>query len=418
MNPSFIHKIDRWFGAGLCLLLTITRRINSTLFISKKKPHSIQKIIFLKWIEQGATVLAYDALEEAIVRVGKKNVYFCVFQSNQEILKILNIIPTENIISIRNDSFFNFVVDCTHSILRIRRLNIDASVDMEFFARGTTIFAYLSGARSRVGLHQFRAEGPYRGDLLTHRILWNPYLHITQAYRTLVEALFEEPSQEPLAKFPVITESRKLPEFKPTEKELSRVVELLKTQRKEIFTGPIVILNPNAGDLLPIRKWESARFIELGRKLLREHSKMTIILTGNASEQQSTQKIAIAIAPSRVLSIAGQVTLRELLTVYTLSDVMITNDSGPGHFASLTEIESIVIFGPETPKLFGSLSQHSHAIWVGFACSPCVSPLNHRRSPCNDNVCMKAVSVEMVYAKVNQLLEKSRLKKRPDLGVA
>ena len=32
--------------------------------------------------------------------------------------------------------------------------------------------------------------------------------------------------------------------------------------------GPIVVLNPNASDLLPLRKWETARFGELATRIL------------------------------------------------------------------------------------------------------------------------------------------------------
>jgi len=34
---------------------------------------------------------------------------------------------------------------------------------------------------------------------------------------------------------------------------------------------------------------------------------------------------------------------------------MLTNDSGPAHFASITNMHTFVIFGPETPALYGSL---------------------------------------------------------------
>ena len=41
--------------------------------------------------------------------------------------------------------------------------------------------------------------------------------------------------------------------------------------------------------------------------------------------------------------------------LYTLSELLITNDSGPAHFASMTPITVITLFGPETPLLFRAL---------------------------------------------------------------
>jgi len=39
---------------------------------------------------------------------------------------------------------------------------------------------------------------------------------------------------------------------------------------------------------------------------------------------------------------------------YNISAVLVTNDSGPAHFSAITPIRSIVLFGPETPRLYGS----------------------------------------------------------------
>ena len=87
--------------------------------------------------------------------------------------------------------------------------------------------------------------------------------------------------------------------------------------------------------------------------------------------------------------LAGRTTLRELFAVYDACDVLLTNDSGPGHFSSLTDIHTIVLFGPETPALYGPLGRNAHVLYTGLACSPCVNALNHRFSPCQNNVCMQ-----------------------------
>ena len=61
---------------------------------------------------------------------------------------------------------------------------------MEFFSRASAIFAFLTGAAIRVGLHRFTGELPYRGNLMTHRIQYLPQLHISTQYSVLVEAAF------------------------------------------------------------------------------------------------------------------------------------------------------------------------------------------------------------------------------------
>ena len=101
---------------------------------------------------------------------------------------------------------------------------------------------------------------------------------------------------------------------------------------------------------------------------------------------------------------AGRTSLRDLIVLYTLADVLVTNDSGPGHFASLTEIDAVVLFGPETPALFAPLGGRAHVVWAGLACSPCVSAFNYRLSPCRNNVCMQAITVDQVSGKVREAL--------------
>ena len=135
---------------------------------------------------------------------------------------------------------------------------------------------------------------------------------------------------------------------------------------------------------------------------------LSIIITGSPAEAASGEEMARAIGKDRAVSVAGLTTLRELAVLYTLADVMITNDSGPAHFACLTNIDVVVLFGPETPTLYGPLGNRSHVIWAGLACSPCVSAFNHRLSPCRDNVCMRAITVEQVYAKTMELLERRK----------
>ena len=88
----------------------------------------------------------------------------------------------------------------------------------------------------------------------------------------------------------------------------------------------------------------------------------------------------------------------------------------PGHFASMTPIDSIVLFGPETPALFGPTGADSHVIWAGLACSPCVNALNHRFSVCNNNVCMQEITVERVSEMVGALL-RSRRRDKPKLDI-
>ena len=405
MKPNTIRMIDAWLGRPLCLILTLFRYFLSAFGKKREGLTKPEKILFLKLVEQGSTVLAYRALLQAVKKVGKENVYFCVFEDNRFILDILDIVPGRNVFPIRQTNLIVFIYDTVRFLLKVRTLGIDAVIDMEFFSRASAIFSYLSGARFRVGLHRFTRDAPYRGDLMTHRIQYNPYIHAANYFLMLVETLDHDPEEIPLLKASADTADIVNPDFCPLDQETVQVRDLIKRSFEQEPKGPIVLLNPNAGDMMPLRKWEGSRFVDLGKKILSQSNDISIIFTGMKAEQESTESLCRSVGSPRAISLAGKTTIRELMVLYTLSDVLVTNDSGPAHFASMTDISVIVMFGPETPQLYRPLGRNTHVLWSGIYCSPCVSVCNHRFSPCTDNVCMKKISVEQVFLEVKRCMD-------------
>jgi ADP-heptose:LPS heptosyltransferase len=373
-----------------------------------------RKILFLKFIEQGATVLAQDAIRRATQAVGRDNVFFCVFENNRAILDVLDSVPAANIISIRDSRLTTFAVDFLKAAATVRRRRINTVIDMEFFSRASAIFAFLTGAAIRVGLHRFTGELPYRGDLMTHRVQYLPQVHISQQYSVLVETAFHDPREVPMLKAPLTPSRSELPRFVPEANELQRMRERIGGEGRQ----PIVVLNPNASDLLPLRKWQTQKFKALAERVLAAYPSSMIVLTGAPSERAAADALCRDLGSRRVISMAGQTSLRELLTLYSVADVLVTNDSGPGHFSSLTPVRAIVLFGPETPRLFGPLTPTSTVIWKELACSPCVSVFNHRLSPCTNNVCMQSITVDEVFAAIQSAAEDRKLLRQAGIGHA
>ena len=104
MGISTSQRTDRWVGAPLCAILTVLRRI----FESARRPgpRQVERILFVKFAEQGSTVLAYPAILRAIELVGRENVYVVVFEDNRFILDAMEIIPYQNVIA--RDLFQSF----------------------------------------------------------------------------------------------------------------------------------------------------------------------------------------------------------------------------------------------------------------------------------------------------------------------
>ena len=272
-------------------------------------------------------------------------------------------------------------------------------MDLEFFARSSAAFTFLTGAHRRVGFQTFFGEGPYRGDLMTHRLLYNPYLHTSQIFALMVEALHADARQLPT--FGVQPPDTDVGEgaFLPRSEEVEAVRGIIQQASGGRGVGaPLLLLNANASDLLPLRRWAPERYVELARRLLAEFPEACVVFTGAPGEAAAAELLVAKVSSERCFSLAGKTTLRQLLVLYTLSELLVTNDSGPAHFASLTLAHVVTLFGPETPRLFGARTPRNVALYAGVACSPCVNAYNNRQSPCRNNVCMQAITVDDVFA--------------------
>jgi ADP-heptose:LPS heptosyltransferase len=180
------------------------------------------------------------------------------------------------------------------------------------------------------------------------------------------------------------------------------------TVRAMLLGGPLILLNPNASDLLPLRRWPGERYVDLARRLLAQFPEAQLGFTGAPEEAAETERLVREVNSKRCICLGGRTTLRQLMVLYTLAEILVTNDSGPAHFAALTPIHVVTLFGPETPALFAARTPRHEAIWLGLGCSPCVSAYNNRQSPCQDNVCMKQISVEQVFQEVCKIYARRR----------
>jgi ADP-heptose:LPS heptosyltransferase len=404
MNIAAMRRIDVWAGVPVCFFLTAIHKLAG--IFHPTKPRAIRKILFVKPAEQGATVLAYPAIIKAIEKVGCENVYFVVFQNNRHILDIMDVVPGGNIITVQSHGVLSTSVSFLRAIMRIRKEKIDTVLDFEFFARVSAIICYLSGAERRIGLRSYNGAAGYRGDLFTHPIPYNSHIHTIETYRILFDAI-DAPMQElPALDLKARTEhAYDLPKFRPGPQDIKEAEELLRRKFGQARSGPVIILNANAGDMLPLRCWPRQNYTLLAHLLLGKYPQANIVLTGSAEEAEPTVEIASQVKSNRCVSIAGETSLRQLMTLYTMAGILVTNDSGPAHFASLTPIHTIVLFGPETPLLFAPKSPRTCAIEAGLACSPCISVLDGRRTKCRNNICMKAIAVERVFSETCRIYE-------------
>ena len=409
MNPDFMRKIDRLLGIPLCFLLSMWKALTSF----KKCPQNTirqhqTKILFLKLSEIGASLLSYPALKNAEEYWPECEIFFLVFAENKKSVSLLSEVGEENVFTIRSHNLLLFLFDICRRIVQIRRMKLDVVIDLEFFSRVSAILVALFNARAAAGFDRFTMEGLYRGNnIFSHPVQFNPHLHVALSYLSLVEALGQEKPQVPYLKLhaPEISDLE-LPHFKPNPGQIKHVREMIHNAHPDVQkTDKLIILNVNASELLPLRRWPLEHFIELGRRFL-ENQEVFLIFIGIEPDMPDACRVIEALGSQRCVNFVGKTSLTDLLTLFSICDLMVTNDSGPPHFACLTDLPTLTFFGPETPEVFGPLGKNKVSISSGLFCSPCVSALNHRNSPCDNNICMQQLSVDTVYGACEELLRR------------
>ena len=399
-----MRAVDFWIGIPLCFLLTLAVRIQRLFGFARVPADPPQNILFIQLAEMGTMVVAYPALRQARERYPEATLHFLCFQQIRPSVEMLEIIPADNIITIDEGSAFSFVRDTLLFPWRARRRRIDTIINMEAFVRYSTALGFLSGARRRVGFHRFNQEGLYTGDLLTHNVWFNSHIHTAHTFLDLVHAVASPEQQVPRVKRPRASDRLDVPKIATDPVTADGIWRKLKAVNPDIDPRhKLVVLNPNASQRFPMRRMPLELFADLARRLL-EDPEVYILVTGVASERPDAQYICSRVASPRVLDLTGATTMRELLHVFDLSRVLVSNDSGPAHFACLTRVHVIVLFGPEIPERYRPLAASVDVVHTGYTCSPCIGPFNQRLSPCNDNLCMKSIDIQEVCGLVRARL--------------
>ena len=136
---------------------------------------------------------------------------------------------------------------------------------------------------------------------MTHRVAYNPYLHTSDLFATLVRAL-----DHPADRFPTLPETppdrSTRGRYDPPASDLDAVRRLVCDLAGRPAVPPLVLLNANCGDLLPLRRWEAARYVELARRLIVARPELLIAFTGQAHEAAEAERLVREVSSPRARS--------------------------------------------------------------------------------------------------------------------
>ncbi|NII52406.1 glycosyltransferase family 9 protein [Frigoribacterium endophyticum] len=199
----------------------------------------------------------------------------------------------------------------------------------------------------------------------------------------------------------------------PTPAELERGAELLGRSGAGGDGRPVVALHPGASD--PRRRWSPDRFGHLAARL--SHHGVRAVVVGEGEDVALADRI-VAVARAReprraslVGSLAGQLSLSDLVGVLASVDAFVGNDSGPRHVAEAvgTATSSVFWFGNVINA--GALGRTRHRVAMAYttACPVCgadITQVGWTAERCEHDVSVvDSVTVDEVWENTREVLD-------------
>jgi len=164
---------------------------------------------------------------------------------------------------------------------------------------------------------------------------------------------------------------------------------------------PVVVIVPG-GAFGPSKCWPSERFAQTADWLISNYNATVIISVAPTPPEKQIAKKICHLSKHKLVNLAeNPVGLGELKSLFSIADLIISNDTGPRHIATALGRKVISLFGPNNPA-WTETGYEKEIQLIGQAnCAPCDKPICKK----NEHLCMKAITVEMVCNAAKTLFE-------------
>ncbi len=353
VNVAWMRKMDRVVGNAACSLLASAKTLTRPF---ARPAGDVKKIAVMKFFGLGSIVVASPTLRALREIYPNAELHFVTFKGNREILEILGLTDVNHFVD--PSSGAAFARSTLQTIHSLRKAQIDVAIDLEFYAKYPLVVSHLAGAGKHAGF--YLALESWRKTLLDVLGSYNPYYHTKDIFLSLVYLLATGDCY--FLEFEEFARRYTYPRIDPPAAERAA---LRKKLGARVPPGAeLIVINPNTSpELAPeARKWPEERYAELASRLLEGRPKSRVAFVGAPSERAYVERIALRVKQPRAFSLAGELSLRELLVLFAEAALVISNDSGPMHLACLADAPTIGLFFADSPTLFAPLGQNVSAI--------------------------------------------------------
>jgi ADP-heptose:LPS heptosyltransferase len=385
--------IDRIVGSLIVGVLVRTSRPRREDSAGSITP---DHIVVLKLLGLGSIVQATPLVAALKKRYGDADFTFITRNGNDGLTSRIGLIG--HTFTIDDSSLIAVVRTLWRTLRRVRRMSNVCFINLEAYSNVGVVMTLLSGARWTAGF--FRNPSDFKLDRAFDVLVYfNPGAPISQVYLQVGRAMGCAELAPSLA------------HLTTNESDHHEVDVLLR--HAGALDGPVIVVNPNSSELRLERRWPSERFARVISDLLKALPTSRVMLIGAPHERAYTESLRDGVdeeARSRVHNTAGELSLGGLIRLIERSKLLITNDSGPMHFAFSVGTPTVSLFGPVEPGHYafpGDDSRHA-ILYQRVYCSPCVHHFDV--APCRgDNVCMKRIGHDDVLSMALSLLSDARV---------
>jgi heptosyltransferase-2 len=140
------------------------------------------------------------------------------------------------------------------------------------------------------------------------------------------------------------------------------------------------------------KRWPAEYFAEVARHWVAQGGQ--VVLLGSGKDAPVTADIAATTDSPACFDLAGKTSLQEVLALLSLSDQVVSNDSGLMHVAAAVDAPVIALYGSSDPSYTPPLSQRAQILSMGLECSPCFK----RECPLGHLDCLRKITPEQVIS--------------------
>jgi len=388
MRMETMRRCDVWLGAPLALITWMVSPLLRAGRSAARSPGRVRRIVVIKIFGMGSLLLAGEAFRALRRAYPLAALEIVTAAGHVPFLESLKIFHAVRPVSLASPGAF------ARSVAGILRLPPpDISINLEYFTWFTLVLQTWQRARLRAG---FAEREWLRLRLLDLPVYFNYHRHMRAIFAAVAESL-----SAAVAPGDALT-----PRIDP--RDSARVGERLAASGHG-GSGPLVLFHVGASPLCRLRQWPLERFRDLIRLTL-ERTEARVILIGGTEEAGESRELVSSLPTSeRLADWVGKSSIGETLALLAKADLLVTNDSGPLHWAVALGTPTVSFFGPETPDLYGPPPGPLHRVFYSRRyCSPCLTSRYAKTSACRDNLCLKDIGVEEVFAALAERLAKPR----------